>query len=205
MGNIQPITNETEVLVNGSISYVSQTPWIQNDTVRNNVLFYKPMTESKYNEVISLCELTDDLKALINGDATQIGEKGVTLSGGQKMRIALARGLYANSNIYLLDDPFAALDANVGKSVMSKCIKERLHGKTRILITHSLQYLNYAEQIVLINKGKIVSCFNIFAISTIGLVFGILTDIVLSLIYVFNWNNDSIFKSIKIVAIFFIN
>ena len=156
MGNIQPITNETEVFVNGSVSYVSQIPWIQNDTVRNNVLFYKAMIESKYNEVITLCQLTEDLNMFVNGDHTQIGEKGVTLSGGQKMRIALARGLYADSDIYLLDDPLAALDANVGKSIMSKCIKEYLHGKTRIVVTHSLQYLNYAEQILLIKNGKVV-------------------------------------------------
>jgi ABC-type multidrug transport system fused ATPase/permease subunit len=131
------------------------------------------MNERKYNEVLSLSQLTDDLKTFVNGDETQIGEKGVTLSGGQKMRIALARALYADSDIYLLDDPLAALDANVGKDVMCKCIKEYLQGKTRIVVTHSLQYLNYAEQILLVKAGKVVfngtykdiqgnSCYNEF-------------------------------------------
>ena len=145
----------TRLIVNGEISYVSQEAWIQNTTVRNNILFYHPYEPALYNRIIELCELKPDLDVLVGGDMTEIGEKGVNLSGGQKARISLARAMYTNKDIFILDDPISALDANVGQSIMKNCIVDFLKNKTRILVTHALQYLKFADQIVYIENGEI--------------------------------------------------
>ena len=108
--------------INGSIGYVAQIPWIQNETIRNNILFFNDYNEEKYKEILEVSQLNYDLDNFEGGDKTEIGEKGVNLSGGQKVRVSLARILYQNSDIYLLDDPISALDANVGKKIMKDCI-----------------------------------------------------------------------------------
>ena len=146
---------QTKLIVNGEISYVSQEAWIQNSTVRNNILFYHPYEPNLYNKIIELCELKQDLDVLVGGDLTEIGEKGINLSGGQKARISLARAMYTNKDIFILDDPISALDANVGQNIMKNCIVDFLKNKTRILVTHALQYLKYADQIVYIENGEI--------------------------------------------------
>ena len=146
---------QTKLIVNGEISYVSQEAWIQNSTVRNNILFYHPYEPNLYNKIIELCELKQDLEVLVGGDLTEIGEKGINLSGGQKARISLARAMYTNKDIFILDDPISALDANVGQNIMKNCIVDFLKNKTRILVTHALQYLKYADQIVYIENGEI--------------------------------------------------
>ena len=145
----------TNVVINGSISYVPQEAWIQNDTLRNNILFYLPYDSQRYFKIIDLCELNQDINSLIGGDLTEIGEKGINLSGGQRARINIARALYNNKDIYIFDDPLSALDANVGKNIVRNCIKFYLEDKTRILITHALQHVYYADKIYYMKNGKI--------------------------------------------------
>ena len=153
---IQINKDESRVIINGSISYVPQEEWIQNDTLRNNILFYLPYDANKYYHILEICELKPDLESLIGGDMTEIGEKGINLSGGQRARINIARALYNNKDIYIFDDPLSALDANVGKNIVRNCIKEYLEDKTRILITHALQHVYYADKIYYMKKGKII-------------------------------------------------
>ena len=153
---IQINKDDSRVIINGSISYVPQEAWIQNDTLRNNILFYLPFDSSRYHHILDICELKPDLEALIGGDMTEIGEKGINLSGGQRARINMARALYNNKDIYIFDDPLSALDANVGKNIVRNCIREFLEDKTRILITHALQHVYYADRIYYMKKGKIV-------------------------------------------------
>ena len=147
--------NNTKIIVNGKISYVGQEAWIQNNTVQNNILFYRPYNAEKYQKILNLCELNQDLNALPGGDLTEIGEKGVNLSGGQKARISLARAMYCDNDIYILDDPISALDAHVGKNIMHNCIIGYLKGKTRILVTHALQYTSFADRIYYMKNGEI--------------------------------------------------
>ena len=147
--------NNTKIIVNGKISYVGQEAWIQNNTVQNNILFYQPYNSEKYKKILNLCELNQDLNSLAGGDLTEIGEKGVNLSGGQKARISLARAMYCDNDIYILDDPISALDAHVGKNIMHNCIINYLKGKTRILVTHALQYTSFADRIYYMKNGEI--------------------------------------------------
>ena len=106
-----------EIKLGGSISYIQQIPWIQNKTIRDNILFGFPLDEQRYNKTIEICQLASDLELLPGGDLTEIGEKGINLSGGQKARISLARAVYAKKDIVLMDDPISALDSNVKKKV----------------------------------------------------------------------------------------
>ena len=103
--------------INGNVSYAAQQAWIQNATLKDNILFGNEYNESKYNNVLEACALITDLNILPAGDRTEIGEKGINLSGGQKQRISLARAVYNGSEIYLLDDPLSAVDAHVGKHI----------------------------------------------------------------------------------------
>ena len=155
LNNMLPTKENSKIYINGSISYVRQIPWIQNDTVRNNILFFQKRDDTKYKKIIDITELKTDLENLSGGDLTEIGEKGVNLSGGQKARIALARALYSDKDIYFLDDPISALDANVGMKIMKNCIINYLKGKTRILVTHSLQYVPFADRIIYMKDGEI--------------------------------------------------
>ncbi len=148
-------SKQSELIVNGSISYTSQVAWIQNTTLRNNILFHKEYEQEKYDKILEISELKPDLEILEGGDQTEIGEKGINLSGGQKARISIARALYADSDIYLFDDPISALDANVGKNVINNCICDYLKYKTRILVTHAIQYAHHADRIIYMKDGKI--------------------------------------------------
>ncbi|KAJ1400475.1 P-loop containing nucleoside triphosphate hydrolase protein, partial [Ochromonadaceae sp. CCMP2298] len=122
----------------GRVSFVTQSPWIQNATLRENVLFGAPYVESRYEQVIHCCALTSDLKLLPKGDSTEIGEKGVNLSGGQQQRVSLARAAYAYTDIILLDDPLSAVDALVGEHIFSHLIMGFLKDRTRVLVTHNI-------------------------------------------------------------------
>ena len=155
LNNLLPMSPNTKTIVNGEISYVSQIPWIQNATVRNNILFFQKYDEERYNKILELAELKPDLEILVGGDLTEIGEKGINLSGGQKARVCLARALYSDKDIYIFDDPISELDAHVGMNVMTNCIKGYLKDKTRILVTHALQYVSYADRIIYIKEGTI--------------------------------------------------
>ncbi len=112
--------NDGLVNLNGSTAYVPQQAWIQNATLKNNILFNLDLDEKYYDRCVSACSLLPDLDIMPSGDQTEIGEKGINLSGGQKQRISLARALYSNADIYLLDDPLSAVDAHVGKSIFDK-------------------------------------------------------------------------------------
>ena len=143
------------IYTNGNIGYVSQIPWIQNDTIKNNILFFNEYNEDKYEEILDKCQLRYDLDNFEGKDMTEIGEKGVNLSGGQKVRVSLARAVYANPDIYLFDDPISALDANIGKKIMKELIIDYLKGKTRVVVTHALQYLKYMDRIIYMKNGRI--------------------------------------------------
>ncbi|KAH3901703.1 uncharacterized protein SCDLUD_001474 [Saccharomycodes ludwigii] len=128
-------------------------PWVQNTTVRNNILFGSKFDPIKYDKVIKACSLTTDLSNLPAGDFTEIGERGVTLSGGQKARINLARSVYRDKDIYLFDDVLSAVDARVGKHIMDECIIKFLNGKTRILATHQLSLIEKADRVIYLGAG----------------------------------------------------
>ena len=156
LNNMIIISNQnTKIIVNGNISYVGQEAWIQNNTIQNNIIFYRPYDATKYQTILDLCELNQDLQSFPGGDLTEIGEKGVNLSGGQKARISLARAMYCDNDIYILDDPISALDAHVGKNIMNNCIMGYLKGKTIILATHALQYAAFADKIYYMKNGEI--------------------------------------------------
>ena len=121
----------------------------------NNIIFFKPYNEEKYKKIINLCQLKEDLETFEGKDLTEIGEKGVNLSGGQKARISLARLIYNEPDIYLFDEPISAVDANVGQKIMENCIIKYLQGKTRIIVTHALNYLKYMDKILYMKSGKI--------------------------------------------------
>ena len=129
------------------ISYASQTPWIVNSTVQENITFGQPLDEKRYKEVIAATCLDMDLKTLPAGDQTEIGERGINLSGGQRQRVSVARALYAPSDLVILDDPLSALDAHVGATLFEKGIQKFLaeSNRTVVLITHHLQYLQDAD------------------------------------------------------------
>ena len=143
--------------MDGSIAYAAQQAWIQNATLKNNILFSKAADESRYQKVIDACALIPDLEMLSAGDETEIGEKGINLSGGQKQRVSLARASYSDADIYLLDDPLSAVDSHVGKHIFENVIGANgiLSSKTRILVTHSLTYLPNTDKIIVMKNGKI--------------------------------------------------
>ncbi|XP_038618605.1 multidrug resistance-associated protein 1 isoform X2 [Tachyglossus aculeatus] len=148
---------EGHVAIKGSVAYVPQQAWIQNASLRENILFGRQPEERHYKQVIEACALLPDLEILPSGDRTEIGEKGVNLSGGQKQRVSLARSVYCDTDIYLLDDPLSAVDAHVGKHIFEKVIgpKGLLRNKTRILVTHSISYLPQVDKIIVMSEGKI--------------------------------------------------
>ncbi|KAK7806243.1 hypothetical protein U0070_023858 [Myodes glareolus] len=143
------------VAVNGPLAYVSQQAWIFHGNVRENILFGEKYNHQRYQHTVHVCGLQKDLNSLPYGDLTEIGERGVNLSGGQRQRISLARAVYANRQLYLLDDPLSAVDAHVGKHVFEECIKKTLKGKTVVLVTHQLQFLESCDEVILLEDGEI--------------------------------------------------
>lgn len=149
---------ETVLKVNGSIAYCAQNAWILNATVRDNILFGRKYNKAFYEETIAACELTKDFEVLPDGDRTVVGEKGISLSGGQKARISLARAVYSKAEIYILDDILSAVDTHVGKNITKNVLGKSglLASKTVILATNSVLVLHEADNICLLNGGKIV-------------------------------------------------
>ncbi|PKA57671.1 ABC transporter C family member 4 [Apostasia shenzhenica] len=154
LGEMQRITGK--VTVCGSTAYVAQTAWIQNGTIQDNILFGLPLNRDKYKEAIRVCCLEKDLEMMEFGDQTEIGERGINLSGGQKQRIQLARAVYQECDIYLLDDVFSAVDAHTGSEIFKECIRDALKGKTIILVTHQVDFLHNADLILVMRDGMIV-------------------------------------------------
>ncbi|KAL5272231.1 hypothetical protein ACHWQZ_G000445 [Mnemiopsis leidyi] len=149
---------EGDVYLNGSVSYVPQVSWVLNDSLKNNILFGAEWNKCYYKEVIVNCALETDLQILPNGDATEIGEKGINLSGGQKQRVSLARAIYNKNDIYVFDDPLSAVDAHVGKHLFEKVIGPRgmINDKTRILVTHKLSVLPEVDHVIVLKDGKVL-------------------------------------------------
>uniref|UniRef100_A0A8C4UKM5 Multidrug resistance-associated protein 1 n=1 Tax=Falco tinnunculus TaxID=100819 RepID=A0A8C4UKM5_FALTI len=141
----------------GSVAYVSQQAWIQNDSLQENILFGANLNMPYYKLVLESCALLPDLEQLLNGDQTEIGERGVNISGGQKQRVSLARAVYSNADLYLLDDTLSAVDVHIGKHLFEKLIGPSglLKSKTRILVTHNVTLLPHTDLIIVMEKGRI--------------------------------------------------
>ncbi|KAK3145251.1 hypothetical protein QOZ80_4AG0326240 [Eleusine coracana subsp. coracana] len=154
MGEMEKISGTVRVC--GTTAYVAQTAWIQNGTIQENILFGLPMDSERYKEVVRSCCLEKDLEVMEFGDQTEIGERGINLSGGQKQRIQLARAVYQNCDIYLLDDVFSAVDAHTGSTIFKECLKGTLNGKTIILVTHQVDFLHNVDNIFVMRDGMIV-------------------------------------------------
>ncbi|KAK7459859.1 hypothetical protein CaCOL14_009182 [Colletotrichum acutatum] len=129
--------NRGNWIIPSGISFVGQIPWIENATLKSNILFGLPFDEERYNQTIEACALKKDLEMLADGDRTELGANGINLSGGQKWRLTLARAIYSRAGILVLDDIFSAVDAHVGRHIYEKCLTGDLcQGRTRILVTH---------------------------------------------------------------------
>ncbi|KAK3604647.1 hypothetical protein CHS0354_007190 [Potamilus streckersoni] len=128
-----------KVAMDGSVAYVAQQAWIMNASIRENILFGEEYDPERYNGIVEACCLEEDFESFVEGDLIEIGERGINLSGGQKQRVSLARAVYSDRDIYLLDDPLSAVDTHIGSHIFSKCIKKVLKGKTVLLVTHQLQ------------------------------------------------------------------
>uniref|UniRef100_A0A1D1ZGM2 ABC transporter C family member 8 n=1 Tax=Anthurium amnicola TaxID=1678845 RepID=A0A1D1ZGM2_9ARAE len=153
LGEIPKISGTVEVF--GSIAYVSQTSWIQSGTIRDIILFGRPMNKARYELVIRACALDKDIDNFDYGDLTEIGQRGINLSGGQKQRVQLARAVYSNADTYLLDDPFSAVDAHTASILFNDCVMSALRKKTVILVTHQVEFLTETDRILVIEDGKI--------------------------------------------------
>jgi len=156
LGEMKQISGES--LHCGKISYVSQQAWIQNLTLRENILFGTAYCKERYEKVVKVCALEPDISLLSYGDQTEIGENGVNLSGGQKQRISLARAAYSYSDIVLMDDPLSAVDAHVAKHIFEQLIGPSgfLKDRTRILVTHALGFLHDVSKILLFDEGQLI-------------------------------------------------
>uniref|UniRef100_A0A8D8Y1X0 Probable multidrug resistance-associated protein lethal(2)03659 n=3 Tax=Cacopsylla melanoneura TaxID=428564 RepID=A0A8D8Y1X0_9HEMI len=146
---------EGSIEVAGSISYASQEPWLFAGSVRSNILFGLPMDKNRYRRVVKVCALKADFAQLPQGDRSLVGDKGVSLSGGQRARISLARAVYKRADVYLLDDPLSAVDSHVGRHLFEDCITGFLKEKTVMLITHQIQYLTNCDHVMLLEKGSV--------------------------------------------------
>jgi len=165
LGEMEPIhgskvyapREENRKGMNGFASYCTQSPWVINDTLRGNILFGREFDEVRYEQVLEACALLDDLIVLPAGDMTEIGERGINLSGGQKARVSLARAVYsAESRLLLLDDPLSAVDSHVGQHLFAKAVTGDVsRGMTRILVTHHVQVLSQCDTVIVMDHGRI--------------------------------------------------
>ncbi|XP_031385823.1 ABC transporter C family member 8 [Punica granatum] len=159
------------VSVKGPIAYVSQAAWIQSGTVRDNILFGKPMDEERYEKAIKSCALDKDISIFDHGDLTEIGQRGINMSGGQKQRIQLARAVYNDADIYLLDDPFSAVDAHTAAALFKDCVMSALAEKTVILVTHQVEFLSEVDRIMVMEGGEITHSGSYQELFTAGTTF----------------------------------
>ena len=145
-----------KVTFQGTLVYVPQMAWIFSGTIRANILFGKPYDEAKYTRIIETCALTEDIQQFPDSDETVVGECGAVLSGGQRARVSLARAVYADADLYLLDDPLSAVDFKVGQHIFEKCIKGLLCDKTRVLASHQEQHMRNADEVIVLCKGRVL-------------------------------------------------
>ncbi|KAJ4782160.1 ABC transporter C family member 8 [Rhynchospora pubera] len=153
LGEIPKHNGSVEVY--GSVAYVSQTAWIQSGTIRENILFGKSFDEERYEKAVKACALDKDIENFDSGDATEIGQRGLNMSGGQKQRIQLARAVYNDADVYLLDDPFSAVDAHTAATLFYDCVMGALGKKTVILVTHQVEFLAEVDIIFVMEDGQI--------------------------------------------------
>ncbi|KAF2759281.1 ABC multidrug transporter [Pseudovirgaria hyperparasitica] len=146
-----------QVTFGATRAFCPQYAWIQNATVRDNIVFGRPFNKKWYDMVVDACALRRDFEIMPHGDQTEIGEKGITVSGGQKQRLNIARAIYFNSDIVIMDDPLSAVDAHVGKQIMDEAICGLLANKCRVLATHQLHVLNRCDRIILMDQGRIAA------------------------------------------------
>ncbi|XP_063633563.1 ATP-binding cassette subfamily C member 4-like [Cydia splendana] len=154
LGELLP-SKGTVSLGGARLSYASQEPWLFVATVRQNILFGLPYDRIRYKKVVTACALVRDFELLPLGDSTLVGERGISLSGGQRARIGLARACYRQADIYLLDDPLSAVDTHVGKHLVSECVNGLLRHTTRILVTHQLHHLKTADKVLILRNGEV--------------------------------------------------
>ncbi|OWM63830.1 ABC transporter C family member 12-like isoform X2 [Punica granatum] len=155
LGELPAVADNTRVTIRGTVAYVPQVSWIFNATVRGNILFGSDFVAEKYWKAVEVTALQHDLDLLPGRDLTEIGERGVNISGGQKQRVSMARAVYSDSDVYIFDDPLSALDAHVARQVFNSCMKEKLQGKTRVLVTNQLHFLPQVDRIILISEGTV--------------------------------------------------
>ncbi|CAJ2663683.1 unnamed protein product [Trifolium pratense] len=154
LGEIPKISGT--VYVGSTLAYVSQSSWIQSGTVQDNILFGKPMDKERYENAVKVCALDKDIGDFSYGDLTEIGQRGINISGGQKQRIQLARAVYNDADIYLLDDPFSAVDAHTAAILFNDCVMTALREKTVILVTHQVEFLSEVDTILVMEDGKVI-------------------------------------------------
>ncbi|WJX92060.1 ATP-binding cassette sub- C member 8 [Trifolium repens] len=162
------------VNVGGTLAYVSQSSWIQSGTVQDNILFGKPMDKTRYEKAIKACALDMDINDFSHGDLTEIGQRGINMSGGQKQRIQLARAVYNDADIYLLDDPFSAVDAHTASILFNDCVMTSLREKTVVLVTHQVEFLSEVDTILVMEGGKLIQSGNYENLLTAGTAFELL-------------------------------
>ncbi|KAK0557581.1 hypothetical protein OC846_000369 [Tilletia horrida] len=145
--------------LSGRVAYCSQTPWLCSQSIRDNILFGSAFQKERYEEVLECCALKPDLKVLVDGDQTEIGEKGTTLSGGQKARVALARALYSDAKTVLLDDVLSAVDAHTASHLVEKVLRGRLlHNRTVLLVSHHVTLvMPTAAWVIRLQNGRIAA------------------------------------------------
>jgi ABC-type multidrug transport system ATPase subunit len=174
LSELQPSSGS--INVRGRIAYTSQEAWVDSRSLRDSVtMFGDGFKQDWYDQVVDACGLRSDFEGMPFRDLTEVGERGVTLSGGQKARLSLARAVYANHDVYLLDDPLSAVDVHVGKHIFDKCIRGLLRNKIVVLVTHQTQFLPLVDRVLVLNPNGTTSGLGSFA-ELVGL--GVLQDIV---------------------------
>ncbi|KAG0588980.1 hypothetical protein KC19_2G282400 [Ceratodon purpureus] len=162
MGEIPKVSGQ--IMVSGRLAYVAQTAWIQSGTIQDNILFGLPLDYTRYRSALKACALDQDIAQFPFGDQTEIGERGINMSGGQKQRIQLARAVYADADVYLLDDPFSALDAHTAAILFKDCVMGALKEKTVILVTHQVEFLHAVDLILVMEGGEIAQSGKYYAL-----------------------------------------
>lgn len=153
LGELKSYTGTVDV--RGKVFYVSQQPWVFTASIKQNIIFGNVFDKKKFDKIIEVCSLKKDLELLTFGMNTLVGEKGINLSGGQRARICMARALYSDADIFLFDDSLSAVDGTVGKNLLNDCINGYLKSKIRILITHHVNHLETADNILVLRNGEI--------------------------------------------------
>ena len=144
------------VSYDGTLVYVPQLAWVFSGTIRENILFGEPYDEAKYTRIVDACALKEDIQQFPDCDETLVGERGEVLSGGQRARVSLARAVYADVDLYLLDDPLSAVDFKVGQQIFEKCIKGLLSHKTLVITSHQEQHMQEADNVIMLYKGRVL-------------------------------------------------